>query len=134
MEAELCIESCIQGHHVYKQTWTPSVSEEFTCKRDKSFEKCLTAFAGPCSVANFPIYALSSGVYSLYLPQPEVSSSSTRFTSAFVCSTCLSERKGTFVGYVGRSLVKYLYNAIFEASFTRTLTVVVRSFQTPPTK
>ena len=43
MEAELCIES-----------WT---------FLDKSFEKCLTAFAGPCSAANFPICALSSGVY-----------------------------------------------------------------------
>ena len=99
MEAELCIES-----------WT---------FLDKSFEKCLTAFAGPCSAANFPICTLSSDVYSLYLPRPEVSSSCTRFiTFAFVFSTCLSEREGTFVGYVRRSLVKYLYNAIFKASFT----------------
>ena len=57
---------------------------------DKSFEKCLTAFVGPCSAANFPICALSSGVYSLYLPHPEVSCSRARFTSVFAFSTCLS--------------------------------------------
>ena len=97
MQAELCIES-----------WT---------FLDKSFEKCLTAFSGPCSAANFPICALSSGVCSLYLPHPEVSSCA-RFTSVFVVLTCLSEREGTFVGYVRHSLVECLYNAIFKASFT----------------
>ena len=54
----------------------------------------------------------------LYLPHPEVFSSCARFTSAFIFSTCLSEREGTFVGYVRRSLVEYMYNTIFKASFT----------------
>ena len=32
MEAELCVESCVRGHHVFKRTWTPSVGEQLSCK------------------------------------------------------------------------------------------------------
>ena len=43
MEAELhvhvSIESCIRGHHVYKHTWTLSVGEEFSCKRESDNNK-----------------------------------------------------------------------------------------------
>ena len=35
MEAE---PSCVQGHHVYKRTWTPSVGEEFSCKQESGNE------------------------------------------------------------------------------------------------
>ena len=141
-----------EDSHVFKQTWTPSVGEELSCKRE-SDNKYPYAIEGVPSSAmlqgRFPLPALcfcvetapstagsleqgafqviylkecsSSGVYSLYLPRPEVSSSSACFTFAFVFSTCLSESEGTFVGYVRLSLVKYLYNAIFKASFTLVL-------------
>ena len=36
-------------------------------------------FSGPCSAAYFPICSISAGVYSLYLPRPELPSSSARF-------------------------------------------------------
>ena len=41
MEAELCIESYVRGHHVYKRTWTPSVGEEFSYKRESGNKKDL---------------------------------------------------------------------------------------------
>ena len=39
MEAELCIESCVRGHHVFKRTWTPCVGEELSCKRESDKNK-----------------------------------------------------------------------------------------------
>ena len=39
VEAELPLESCFWGHHVYKRTWTPSVDEEFSCKRESGHHK-----------------------------------------------------------------------------------------------
>ena len=38
-EAELCVESCVRGHHVFKRTWTPSVGEELSCKRESGNNK-----------------------------------------------------------------------------------------------
>ena len=35
MEAESV---CVRGHHIYKQTWTPSVGEEFSCKQESGNE------------------------------------------------------------------------------------------------
>ena len=77
------------------------------CLLLRSFEKCLTAFAGPCSAVYFPICALTSDVYSLYLPRPLLSPSNACFTSALVLSSSFSEREGTFAGSVG-TLLKYL--------------------------
>ena len=96
------------------------------CLLLRSFEKCLTAFAGPCSAAYFPICALTSDVYSLYLPRPLLSPSNACFTSALVLSSSFSEREGTFAGSVG-TLLKYLNSAISES--LRTL-----DLQSPPTE
>ena len=41
MEAELCIESCVRGHHVFKRTLTLSVGEELSCKRESDNNKAV---------------------------------------------------------------------------------------------
>ena len=34
MDAELTVDSCIRGHHVFKNVWTPTVGEQLTCQRE----------------------------------------------------------------------------------------------------
>ena len=34
MECELAMDSCIQGHHVFKNIWTPTMGEQLSCKRE----------------------------------------------------------------------------------------------------
>ena len=34
MEYEFVITSCVRGYHIYKETWTPSIGEEFDCVRE----------------------------------------------------------------------------------------------------
>ena len=39
MELELDVESCIQGHHVFKSIWTSTIGERSTSKREIENEK-----------------------------------------------------------------------------------------------
>ena len=34
MDAELTVDSCIRGYHVFKNVWTPTVGEQLTCQRE----------------------------------------------------------------------------------------------------
>ena len=34
MESELTVDSCIQGHHVFKNIWTPTMGEQLSCRRE----------------------------------------------------------------------------------------------------
>ena len=39
MESELTLDSCIRGHHVYKNVWTPIMGEQLSCKRETGNNK-----------------------------------------------------------------------------------------------
>ena len=39
MESDFAMESCVEGHHVYKNLWDASEGEELPCKKDSSNEK-----------------------------------------------------------------------------------------------
>ena len=34
MECELAVDSCIRGHHIFKNIWTPTMGEQLSCKRE----------------------------------------------------------------------------------------------------
>ena len=34
MESELAMDSYIQGHHIFKNIWTPTMSEQLSCNRE----------------------------------------------------------------------------------------------------
>ena len=34
MECELAVDSCIRGHHVFKNIWTPTMGEQLPCRRE----------------------------------------------------------------------------------------------------
>jgi len=36
MESELALDSCIRGHHIFKNIWTPTMGEQLSCKREIS--------------------------------------------------------------------------------------------------
>ena len=38
IQSEVCIESCVRGHHVYKQVWAPFIGEELVCKKENGNE------------------------------------------------------------------------------------------------
>ena len=39
MDAELTVDSCIRGHHVFKDVWTPTVGEQLSCQRETGNNK-----------------------------------------------------------------------------------------------
>lgn len=39
MESELAVDSCIRGHHVFKNIWTPTMDEQLSCKREIGNDK-----------------------------------------------------------------------------------------------
>ena len=34
MECELAVDSCIQGHHIFKNIWTPAMGKQLPCRRE----------------------------------------------------------------------------------------------------
>ena len=78
-----------------------------------ALEKCLQALLGPFSAVYFPIAALSSGVYSLYLPLPCFSSAFLTVSLTTSFSFKVSDEEG-FAVLV--SLEKYLKRAIVDTA------------------
>lgn len=35
-EATTSLSSCVQGHHIYKEVWSPHIGEELDCRREPS--------------------------------------------------------------------------------------------------
>ena len=48
------IESCVRGHHIYKDIWNPSSGEELTCSREIESTKDLLAVAIKRGTAHVP--------------------------------------------------------------------------------
>ena len=92
------VESCIRGHHVSKDFWTPLINEVLVCAQENENPldlyavavKCLHAFVAPFSATYLSISALSLSEYWLYpwrrfLQIPlEVASSSYSFSYVIV--------------------------------------------------
>ena len=39
MECELAVDSCIRGHNVFKNIWTPTMGEQLPCRREIGINK-----------------------------------------------------------------------------------------------
>ena len=45
MECELAVDSCIRGHHIFKNIWTPAIGEQLPCRREIGNNKDWNAVA-----------------------------------------------------------------------------------------
>ena len=58
--------SCIRGHHVYKNVWTPTLEDELECRRE-----------GDNDFDQYPVSMLRKGVVVGHLPRLSLSRDST---------------------------------------------------------
>jgi len=59
------VESCVQGHHIYKHVWTSFIGEELTCTHEIENTKDPFAVAMVCC---FTVVAMSLEKYQPHVP------------------------------------------------------------------
>ena len=58
MECELAMDSCIKGHHIFKNIWTPAIGEQLPCRRQISNNKdwYTVAILWDCTIDLYPLW------------------------------------------------------------------------------
>ncbi len=70
IKMEFVLASCVRGHHVYKEIWSPNFGEELTCRREEGNVK--DSYAVAVLKSSSTVGHLPSQLLALYFLTEEV--------------------------------------------------------------